>query len=411
MLSRILAGPAAAVLLLVLPALAPAPARADDDVGAKVYAEALKSVVWIHSPRGEGKSASGTGSLVDRKLKLVLTNYHVVGDTNRAVVMFPAYKGDKVVAEREYYLKRLKTDGIQAKVVARDKKADLALIQLESVPDGAVALPLAKESVVPGQTVHSLGNPGGSGALWVYTPGRVRQVYDKKWKAQLSEDQVVTFEAHVIETDSATNPGDSGGPLLNDKGQLVGVTQGGAIKERLISTFIDVVEVKQFLLSREVKAVGKLDVPRRVAEVFTVKDGGKFFSDDAVKKSNEGIKEIEKKYERDLLIETFATVPGGEAEAAKVKAMSRDDRAAYFRKWARERLKEEQVNGVYILACKEPSHLVVEVPARAQAVLGDNAGKELADLLLARFREKKYDDGLAEAVKLVSEKLAKSKEK
>jgi S1-C subfamily serine protease len=404
---RTLACTAAVALLLFVGA---APARADEDAGSKVYAEALKSVVWIHSPRGPGKSATGTGSLVDRKLKLVLTNYHVVGDGDRAVVMFPAYKGNRVVAEREYYLDRLKADGIRAKVVARDKQADLALIQLESVPEGAVAIPLAKESVVPGQTVHSLGNPGGSGALWVYTPGKVRQVYEKKWKAQLG-DEVRTFEAHVVETDSATNPGDSGGPLLNDKGQLVGVTQGGAIKERLISTFIDVVEVKQFLLTREVKAVGKLEVPKRTTEVFTVKDGGKFFSDDAVKKANEGIKEIEKKYDHDLLVETFATVPGGEAEAAKVKAMSKDDRAAYFRKWARELLKEEQVNGVYVLACKEPSHLVVEVPARAQAVLGDNAGKELADILLTRFREKKYDDGLAEAVKFVSDRLARGKEK
>src|SRR5262249_15657615 len=142
MSSRILARSAVAALLIVLPPAAPAPARADDD-GAKVYAEALKSVVWIHSPRGEGKSATGTGSLVDRKLRLVVTKYQGVGDVNRAVVMFPAYKGDKVVAEREYYLKRLKADGIAGKVVARDKKADLALIQLESLPEGAVAIPLA----------------------------------------------------------------------------------------------------------------------------------------------------------------------------------------------------------------------------------------------------------------------------
>src|SRR4051812_31594850 len=173
---RILACSAAAVLLVVLPFVAPVPARADDEgAGAKVYQEALKSVVWIHSPRGKDRSVSGTGSLVDRKLKLVLTNYHVVGDANTAVVMFPAHKGDRVIAEREYYLSRLKTEGIRAKVVARDKKADLALIQLESVPEGAAALPPAKESPTPGQTVHSLGNPGGSGALWVYTPGKVRQ--------------------------------------------------------------------------------------------------------------------------------------------------------------------------------------------------------------------------------------------
>jgi hypothetical protein len=405
MTSRILAGFAATLALLLT---FTAPARADDD-GAKVYEEALKSVVWIHSPRGQGKSASGTGSVIDRKLKLVLTNYHVVGDANSAVVMFPAYKGNRVVAEREYYLERLKADGIKGKVVARDKKADLALIQLESLPESAVALPLAKEGAKPAQTVHSIGNPGGSGALWVYTPGKVRQVYEKKWKAQLDGDQTATFKAHVVETDSATNPGDSGGPLLNDKGQMVGVTQGGAVKAQLISTFIDVVEVKHFLTSKEVRALGALDVPKRATEVFTVKDEGKFFSAEAVESANEKIKEFAKKYERDLLVETFSTVPDGMAD--KVKAMSKEDRAAYFRKWARERMREEQVNGVYILACKEPPHLTVEVPARAQGVFDEKSVKELADILLTRFREKKYDEGLNETVKFIGEKLAKSAEK
>src|SRR5947209_17703156 len=110
MLSRILTFCAAAALL-VLPLVGPAPARADDE-GAKVYQEALKSVVWIYSPRGKDKAATGTGSVIDRKLKLILTNYHVVGDGDTATVMFPAYKGNKVIAEREYYRDHLKADGI-----------------------------------------------------------------------------------------------------------------------------------------------------------------------------------------------------------------------------------------------------------------------------------------------------------
>ena len=53
------------------------------------------------------------------------------------------------------------------------------------MPDGVPELVLAKASAEPGQSVHSIGNPGGSGALWVYTPGKVRQVYPKKWTAKL----------------------------------------------------------------------------------------------------------------------------------------------------------------------------------------------------------------------------------
>ena len=81
----------------------------------------------------------GAGVVID-KAGLILTNYHVAGDGDTALVMFPAYKGNKVIAEREYYQEHLKADGIKGKVVARDKKADLALIQLESIPDHAVAI-------------------------------------------------------------------------------------------------------------------------------------------------------------------------------------------------------------------------------------------------------------------------------
>ncbi len=91
--------------------------------------------------------------------------------------------------------------------------------------------------------------------------------------------------------------------------------------------------------------------------------------------------------------------------------MSKDDRAAYFRQWARERMKEQQVDGIYILICKQPAHLTVEIPARLEGQFNEKAKKELADLLLTNFREKKYDEGLKEAVKFVQETLAKSKEK
>ena len=73
-----------------------------------------------------------------------------------------------------------------------DKEGDLALIRLDRVPDGVPALSSRATSPDPGQTVHSIGNPGKSGALWVYTPGKVRQVYSKKWKAKLDERTIHT---------------------------------------------------------------------------------------------------------------------------------------------------------------------------------------------------------------------------
>src|SRR5262249_29889504 len=150
----------------------------------------LKSTVWIRSDRGNA-IATGSGSLIDRRRGMILTNYHVVGNIREATVHFPAHRSDgTVIAERDYYRRK---PGIHGRVMARDPRADLAIIQLASVPDGAQALVLARESPAPGQTVHSIGNPGGSGALWVYTPGKVRQVYQKRWQAEL-DGRLVTFE-------------------------------------------------------------------------------------------------------------------------------------------------------------------------------------------------------------------------
>src|SRR5438045_122573 len=71
---------------------------------------------------------------------------------------------------------------------------------------------------------------------------------------------------------------------------------------------------------------------RTIAVAPEIRDGGKFFSGEAIKKANKEIHEIAKKYDRDLLIETFATIPGEQAE--RVKNMSHEERAKFFRNWA-----------------------------------------------------------------------------
>jgi S1-C subfamily serine protease len=136
-------------------------------------------------------------------------------------------------------------------VVARDNHRDLALIQLETLPLDAVALPLARESPDEGQRVFSIGNPRGSGAMWVYTPGEVRAVYHRHWKARGTKS-ILDLEAQVVETSSATNPGDSGGPLVNERGELIGVTQGASGEAQLISFFIDISEVRNLLRAHRI---------------------------------------------------------------------------------------------------------------------------------------------------------------
>jgi hypothetical protein len=177
----------------------------------------------------------------------------VVGERPKVIVLFPVYQRGRVIAERSAYLDLI-SHGQQysGMVIARDSRRDLALIQLvQPIPKGAQAIQLSREIAMPGQRVHSVGNPGGSGALWLYTSGTVRQVYHKKWQARTS-DGIMNLDAQVVETDSATNQGDSGGPLVNDAGELIGVTQGAAKDAQLMSTFIDLSEVRVLLRSQKI---------------------------------------------------------------------------------------------------------------------------------------------------------------
>src|SRR5262249_55530047 len=140
--------------------------------------------------------------------------------------------------------------GNVGKVIHRSKDKDLALVQLQKLPADAKALKLAKDGVGPGDDVHSLGNPGVSGALWVYTPGNVRAVYQKKFTSTGRDGgDPLSVDAKVVETTSPVNPGDSGGPVVNSRGELVAVTQGGIFdpNARAISIFIDVSEVRTIL--------------------------------------------------------------------------------------------------------------------------------------------------------------------
>jgi S1-C subfamily serine protease len=201
----------------------------------------------------------GSGSLIDVQKRLVLTNYHVVEDIKEAYAFFPIFDSKKnLIPEREKYMDLLRAKaGIMGKVLFADSSKDLAVVELKSVPKGTPALRLAKESPTPGDRIHSIGSPGVSGALFNYTDGSVKSVYEKKFRSGAGPNDPKSFQidAKIIETSSGTNQGDSGGPLLNDKCELIGVTQGmliGREEVRPISYFIDVSEVRKLLRSHRI---------------------------------------------------------------------------------------------------------------------------------------------------------------
>jgi hypothetical protein len=249
-------------LSLALGLSGPAARAADaEPPDTKLYQGLLPSTVWVNlvkktEPSGRTEFLSGTGELVDLKQRLVLTNRHVVRDKEDAYVLFPSFHGTKLVRDRPFYTGQI-FKGIPGKVVARDAAHDLALIQLSALPAGAKAVRLAAEEVTVGEHVWSLGNPGDSDQLWVFRPGAVRRLLHEKFHSKTNDGFESEVDSDIILTDAPNRPGESGGPLINEHGELAGVIHGDRTvktgdKETHFGLFIDLGEVRAFLESRKV---------------------------------------------------------------------------------------------------------------------------------------------------------------
>jgi tetratricopeptide (TPR) repeat protein len=223
-------------------------ARADEEASKKIYPQTLRGTVWVRCIAGR-EEWSGSGWVVDRERKMIVTNHHVVDGADRVFVYFPVYQDDQVIPDRNYYLE--KADRYLGRVLDSESKRDLAVIELDMLPRGVSELKLAAKSPMTASTVHTVGNPGGPVAegmtpdpLWKYTRGEVSSVYRRKF---VLSQHGQAIDATVVQTTQPINPGDSGGPVVNDRGEVVAVTTAFREGGNLLSYAIDVTEVKAFL--------------------------------------------------------------------------------------------------------------------------------------------------------------------
>ena len=140
---------------------------------------------------------------------------------------------------------------------------------------------------------------------------------------------------------------------------------------------------------------------RAAAAVPQVNDAAHlFFSEDAIRKADAEIKEIKRQHKLDLLIDVLPTVPA--EDEAEANSKDRELKDNFYKKWARRRAEEAGVNGVYVLITKKPAHLIVEVgnkTGKRTFSLAD--GEKLQSMLLRKFRDEKFDEGLLEGVDYV----------
>ncbi len=180
----------------------------------------------------------GTGFIISSQDGLVLTNKHVVSDE-----------------EAEYTV--ITNDGqkYEAKVLARDPFNDIAVLKIEAQDLPEVKLGDSDKLGI-GQTVIAIGN-----ALGEYRNTVTRGVISGISRRIVAGDALGSSEVleDVIQTDAAINLGNSGGPLIDLKGEVVGINTALSRQGQLIGFAIPINQAKQVIES--VKEYGRIIRP------------------------------------------------------------------------------------------------------------------------------------------------------
>ena len=228
-----------------------------------IYKNYANSVVFLYNPT-EGKESLGAGFLVDRS-GVILTNWHVTKGTKEILVWVLPKEG---AVETEVLFKDI--PHYYGSVLAENKSQDLALIKVSGLPASAKVVELgANENVNIGDTVYAIGHP--NGLPWSFTLGTVSQIRkNKKW---VYEDKS-EHQATVIQTQTPISPGNSGGPLFNEFGKIVGINTWGADGQNL-NFAVAVNHAKEFIRANPnitkvntIDAVIKKDYPNAKTQDF-----------------------------------------------------------------------------------------------------------------------------------------------
>ena len=177
----------------------------EESINVRVYRQASPAVANILTKATEYDffmdpvpvEGAGSGFVIDPK-GFILTNNHVIEGAQTIEV---------VLGDQSRY---------PAEVVGADPRNDVALIKIKPKNKPLVALPLGDSSTIQvGQKVLAIGNPFGFQST--LTTGVISAV------GRTVQTSQTTFIDEAIQTDAAINRGNSGGPLINSRGEVIGI--------------------------------------------------------------------------------------------------------------------------------------------------------------------------------------------
>jgi S1-C subfamily serine protease len=164
----------------------------------------------------QGGQAAGTGMVLTSSGE-ILTNNHVIRGATDIKVVVPK-TGQSYTAQ----------------VVGYDVPHDVALLRASGASNLKTISQGDSGSVNPGQSVQAVGNAGGTGRL-SFASGTVTNL---NRAITVGDDQGGSPEhlSGLIETNAAVRPGDSGGPLLNSSGQVIGMDTAASVSNDVAQT-------------------------------------------------------------------------------------------------------------------------------------------------------------------------------
>ncbi len=174
---------------------------------AEAVSKIYDAVVVVSTYSNDRYIASGTGFVYkqDGNTYYLLTNYHVIEDGNHVTVTF--------------------TDGsiVETEIVGFDKYQDIAVLSIESKGEYQVAEIGNNEETRVGDTAFAVGAPLDNAYSWTVTRGIISGK-DRMVEVSLDSSNTSDYVMKTLQTDAAINSGNSGGPLCNANGEVIGIT-------------------------------------------------------------------------------------------------------------------------------------------------------------------------------------------
>lgn len=192
----------------------------------KIY----NSVVYIESSKNDRAIGSGSGFVykTDNKYGYVLTNQHVIDSSTSIKIT------------------NIEGEEVEATLLGSDTFSDIAVLRIDKKSVLQVATLGSSKDVNLGDTVFTVGSPVGKTYMGTVTKGIVS-----------GKDRTITtsnnYVTEVLQIDAALNPGNSGGPLANVNGEVIGINSlklvqseiegmGFAIPVELVKTIAEKLE-------------------------------------------------------------------------------------------------------------------------------------------------------------------------